>query len=175
MRDFALLALRLVAGTLLAGHGAQKLFGSFGGPGMEGFAGFMESMGMKPGKPWAALAGLSEFGGGSLTALGLLNPLGPLGIIGAMSVATAKVHGVKPIWAQEGGPELPITNAVIAAAVAFAGPGRYSLDHALGIRVPKRLIALAFVFGLIVAAAGLSSQPDEENGENGEDAPGESA
>ncbi|MBA2694100.1 MAG: DoxX family protein [Rubrobacter sp.] len=165
MRDFALLVLRIVAGGLLAGHGAQKLFGSFGGPGMEGFAGFMESMGMKPGKPWAALAGASEFGGGMLTALGLLNPLGPLGILGAMSIAAAKVHGIKPIWAQEGGGELPVTNAAIAAAIALAGPGRYSLDHALDLRVPKRIIALAFISGLVVAATSLSSEPDEE--ENG--------
>jgi putative oxidoreductase len=170
MRDSALLTLRLVTGGFLAGHGAQKLFGSFGGPGMEGFAGFMESMGMKPGKPWAALAGASELGGGTLTALGLLNPIGPLGILGAMSVAAVKAHGVKPIWAQEGGGELPVTNAAIAVALALAGPGRYSLDHALGVRVPKRLIALAFVFGLIVAVAGLSSDPEggEESEESGE-------
>lgn len=162
MRDFAVLTVRLVVGGFLAGHGAQKLFGSFGGPGMEGFAGFLESMGMKPGKPWAMLAGISEFGGGALTALGLLNPLGPLGILGAMSIATLKAHGVKPIWAQEGGAELPVTNAVVAAAIAFAGPGRYSLDHALGLRVPRRLVALAFIAGLVVAAAGLSSDPDDD-------------
>ncbi len=167
MRDFAVLIVRIIVGGLLAGHGAQKLFGSFGGPGMEGFAGFLESMGMKPGKPWAALAGASEFGGGMLTALGLLNPLGPLGILGAMSVAAFKAQGVKPIWAQEGGGELPVTNAAIAAAIALAGPGRYSLDHALGLRVPKRIVALAFISGLIVAAASLSSEPadDENNGE----------
>lgn len=161
MRDFAVLIVRVVMGGFLAGHGAQKLFGSFGGPGMEGFAGFLESMGMKPGKPWAALAGLSEFGGGLLTALGLLNPLGPLGILGAMSIATIKVHGGKPIWAQEGGAELPVTNAVIAAAIALAGPGKYSLDHALGLRVPRWLIALAFISGLMVAATGLSTEPDD--------------
>lgn len=170
MRDFAVLTVRLVTGGLLAGHGAQKLFGSFGGPGMEGFAGFMESMGMKPGKTWAALAGLSEFGGGSLMALGLLNPLGPLGILGSMTIATVKAHGVKPIWAQEGGAELPVTNGVIAAAVALAGPGRYSLDHALGLRVPRRLIALAFIAGIIVAAAGLSAEPDDAGEESGSDA-----
>ncbi len=164
MRDFALLMLRVVTGGLLIGHGAQKLFGSFGGPGMEGFAGFMESMGLRPGKPWAALAGLSEFGGGALTVLGLLNPLGPLGIIGAMSMAAFKVHGVRPIWAREGGGDLPVTNGVIAAALAFAGPGRYSLDRALGLRVPRRLVALAFLSGLVVAA-GLSAVPDDGGGD----------
>lgn len=166
MRDFAVLLVRLVMGGLLAGHGAQKLFGSFGGPGMEGFAGFLESMGLRPGKPWAALAGISEFGGGMLTALGFLNPLGPLGIIGAMTMASLKAHSIKPIWAQEGGAELPVTNGVIAAAIALAGPGRYSLDHALGLKIPKWLVALAFISGLAVAAAGLSSDSDEGDGED---------
>ncbi|MEW6637937.1 MAG: DoxX family protein, partial [Actinomycetota bacterium] len=71
MRNLAAVVLRLVVGGFLAGHGAQKLFGSFGGPGIEGTSGFMESLGLRPGKPWAVLAGLSEFGGGTLTALGL--------------------------------------------------------------------------------------------------------
>jgi putative oxidoreductase len=88
---------RVVQGSLMAGHGAQKLFGSFGGPGLEGTSGFMEMLGMRPGRPWAYLAGLSEFGGGVLTALGLFNPLGPLGVIASMSMATRKAHWGKPI------------------------------------------------------------------------------
>jgi putative oxidoreductase len=69
------LILRTVLGSLLAGHGAQKLFGWFEGPGLEGTHGFVESLGLRPVRPWAILAGLSEFGGGTLTLLGLLNPL----------------------------------------------------------------------------------------------------
>lgn len=160
MYDFALLLLRTVTGGLLAGHGAQKLFGSFGGPGIEGTAGFVESLGMKPGRPWAAAAGLSELGGGTLTALGLLNPLGSLGVLGAMSVAAFKVHGVRPIWAESGGAELPVTNAAIVTAIALAGPGRYSLDRALGLRAPRWMVVLAFLLGAIVAASSLSSEPD---------------
>jgi uncharacterized membrane protein YphA (DoxX/SURF4 family) len=73
------LSLNRVVIYFMAGHGAQKLFGSFGGPGLEGTSGFMEMLGMRPGRPWAYLAGLSEFGGGVLTALGLLYPMGPSG------------------------------------------------------------------------------------------------
>src|SRR5436305_7886399 len=132
LRDFGLLILRLTVGSLLAGHGAQKLFGWFEGPGPEGTSGMMESMGLKPGRPWAFLARLSEFGGGLVTALGLLNPFGPLGAAGAMSMATAKAHWGKPIWNTKGGAELPVTNIAAALPLALAGPGKFSLDNMLG-------------------------------------------
>ena len=103
MGNLATLILRLVLGGLMAGHGAQKLFGSFGGPGLEGTSGFMEMLGLKPGKPWAWLAALSEVGGGVLTVLGLLNPLGPIGVIGSMSMATITAPGGKRIRVTEGG------------------------------------------------------------------------
>jgi putative oxidoreductase len=143
MRDLGLLMLRLTAGGLLAGHGAQKLFGSFGGHGLKGTAGWLESMGHKPGHPWAMMAGLSEFGGGTLTALGLGGPIGPITTLGPMGMATGTVHWGKPIWATSGGAELPVINMSVASALALAGPGRFSLDHALGIRVPGWLAALA--------------------------------
>ena len=63
MGNLAALILRVVLGGLMTGHGAQKLFGSFGGPGMEGTTGFREMLGLQPGRPWAVLAGISEFGG----------------------------------------------------------------------------------------------------------------
>jgi putative oxidoreductase len=113
----------------------------------------MESMGMRPGKPWAFLAGASEFGGGALTLLGFLNPFGPLGSIGAMAMATAKVHRGKPIWVTSGGAELPVTNIAIALALAVAGPGKYSLDCALNLRLPRRLI---LVPGLLLAAGSVA-------------------
>jgi putative oxidoreductase len=127
---------RVVQGSLMAGHGAQKLFGSFGGPGLEGTSGFMEMLGMRPGRPWAYLAGLSEFGGGVLTALALFNPLGPLGVIGAMAMATRKAHWDKPIWVTEGGAELPVLNIAISTALMIREPDAFSLDRILGIRLP---------------------------------------
>src|SRR5438067_277777 len=117
MKDVGLLALRLTTGGLLAGHGAQKLFGWFGGYGPRGTGGWLESMGLRPGRPSAYLAGLSEFAGGLLTALGLLHPLGPLTMMAPMSVATGKAHWGKPIWGTSGGAELPVTNMAIATAV----------------------------------------------------------
>src|SRR5918998_1025364 len=88
VNESAPMIVRVAQGALMAGHGAQKLFGSFGGPGVEGTSSFTEMLGLKPGKPWAWLAALSEFGGGVLTVLGLLNPLGPIGVICSMAVGT---------------------------------------------------------------------------------------
>src|SRR5215212_3659699 len=137
INELAPMIVRFVQGSLMAGHGAQKLFGSFGGPGLEGTSGFMEMLGMRPGRPWAYLAGLSEFGGGVLTALGLFNPLGPLGVIGSMSMATRKAHWGKPIWVTEGGAELPLLNIAISTALMIREPDGYSLDRLLGIRLPR--------------------------------------
>jgi putative oxidoreductase len=136
MKDVGLLILRLTMGGLLAGHGAQKLFGSFGGYGLEGTGGWLESMGLRPGQRWARMAGLSEFGGGVLTALGLLGPVGPIATMGAMGMAAGTVHKGKPIWVTEGGAELPVMNMAAASALALAGPGKLSLDKAMGIKTP---------------------------------------
>lgn len=139
LADVGLLLLRVTAGGLLAGHGAQKLFGWFGGHGFDGTSRWLESMGMRPARVWAALAGLSEFGGGLLTSLGFLGPAGPLGILASMGMATAKVHWNKPIWVTSGGAELPVTNMAIASALILTGPGRLSLDEALELDVPRWL------------------------------------
>jgi putative oxidoreductase len=174
MGNLAALILRLALGGLMAGHGAQKLFGSFDGPGMEGTAGFMEMLGLKPGKPWAQLAGASEFGGGVLTLLGFLNPLGPLGVIGSMAMATITAHGGKPIWVTEGGAELPVTNIAAATALMVGGPGKYSVDRALGIRLPAWIgivglaaVVLAVIYGPRPAEAADEGSPEEETAREG--------
>jgi putative oxidoreductase len=155
-KDVGLLALRVTTGGLLAGHGAQKLFGAFGGHGMEGTGQFMESLGLQPGKQWAALAGLSEFGGGVLTALGLAHPLGPIAIVSAMTMASATAHAGKPIWSTEGGAELPVTNIGSALALAITGPGRLSLDHALDLHIPRPIVGLFAAAAAGGVLAGLS-------------------
>jgi putative oxidoreductase len=165
MGNLAVLILRVVVGGLLTGHGAQKLFGHFNGPGLEGTSGFMEMLGLRPGRPWAVLAGLSEFGGGVLTVLGFLNPLGPLGIISAMSMATTKAHWDKPIWVTEGGAELPVINIAAAMSLLLNGPGKISLDRALGIRLPRWLAPLGLVGILLTVlyhGVGTEEPPDED-------------
>lgn len=159
MKDFGLLILRTVVGSLLAGHGAQKLFGWFGGFGLQGTSGWLESLGMKPGKMWAIMAGGSEFGGGVLTLLGLLNPIGAISAIGAMSMATVKAHWGKPIWTTSGGAELPVINTAAFAAVALLRPGKYSLDNLLGLKITRWLLVPGLLGVAVVTAIGASAKP----------------
>jgi putative oxidoreductase len=143
MKDVGLLIARLMAGALVAGHGAQKLFGWFEGPGWQTWTGLTESMmGMRPGRFWGTLQAAGEFGGGTLTALGFLNPLGPIGIIATMLAAAYKGHWGKPIWAAKGGAELAVSFLATAVVAGTQPPGRYSLDALLGVRLPRWLTVL---------------------------------
>lgn len=155
MKNLALLILRLTLGTLMAGHGAQKLFGWFSGPGLKNTGGFMETLGMRPGHVWGPIAALGEFTGGFMTALGFLSPMGPQNIMGAMAVAGRRAHWKLPVWASQGGAELPLMNFAAALTLAILGPGRYSLDRMFGIRLPRWLVALTWLNHVAVTSAAL--------------------
>jgi putative oxidoreductase len=125
-----LFIIRAIIGGLLFAHGTQKLFGWYGGYGLDGTGGFFESVGHRPGRTMAMVAGLSEAGGGLLLILGLFTPIGSAAIIGTMIVAAVSVHKDNGLWATNGGYELPLINAVVAAGLAFTGAGKWSLDSA---------------------------------------------
>lgn len=133
MVSSGLLAARLVLGPLMAAHGAQKLFGWFGGPGLKGTAGGMEHLGFRPGLPFAVAAGATEIASGVLVALGLLGPVGPALMVSVMLVAAVSAHLKNGLWAQNGGYEMALLYGAMAAALAFTGPGAYSADAALGL------------------------------------------
>jgi putative oxidoreductase len=145
--DVALLLIRVGVGAACAAHGAQKLFGSFGGYGIKGTGGWFESVGFVPGERSALAAGLAEGGGGALLALGLAS--GPAGaaIAGNMVVASSTHTG---FFNAGGGYELPATFALVGAAVAAAGPGGYSLDALTGDALNKPWMR---AFALVSAAA----------------------
>ncbi|MCC3380442.1 DoxX family protein [Paenibacillus farraposensis] len=126
-----LLLVRLVVGLLLVGHGAQKLFGWFGGYGPKGTGGWMESIGIKPGVFMAVLAGLMELLGGALFALGLLTPLAALFITATMLGAIFKVHGPNGIWSTANGYEYPLVLIAVVIGIALTGAGSYSIDAIL--------------------------------------------
>lgn len=126
-----LLIIRLVIGLLFAAHGAQKLFGWFGGHGLKGTADFFESIGVKPGILMAVLAGGGEFVGGLLFAAGLWTEFASALIIITMIGAIVKVHGKKGLWATSGGFEYNLVLIAIALGVALTGAGEYSLDALL--------------------------------------------
>ncbi|WP_299037861.1 DoxX family protein [uncultured Pseudokineococcus sp.] len=150
--DLGLLALRAGVGGTLFAHGAQKLFGWFGGYGLEATGGAMESMGFTPGRRSALLAGLGEAGGGVALALGLGTPVA--GAATAATMATAgTVHGPAGFWATDGGFEYNAVLATVGSALAVGGPGRYSLDALLGDRLNRPWMAAAVlpVFGLAAA------------------------
>lgn len=131
MLNIGLLIIRLVIGVLFIGHGAQKLFGWFGGYGIKGTGGWFESIGMKPGVAMALLAGLAEFAGGILFALGLLTPLAGIMIAGTMLMAIVKVHAPNGLWSTANGYEYNLTLIAVAIGVALAGPRQYALDTLL--------------------------------------------
>jgi putative oxidoreductase len=157
--DIALLVLRVVVGIYVAAHGAQKLFGWFGGGGINGTAGFFGGMlGFRPAKFWVVADGLAEVGGGLAMAVGLLNPLGPIGVAASMVTATLVVHWPKGPLAQNGGYELTLTNLAAAIAVGLAGAGRYSLDALFGISLPNWFSIAIAVLALLVVAVSIATR-----------------
>lgn len=152
-QDLGLLALRVGLGGTVAAHGAQKLFGSFGGGGLEGTAAFFDSAGFKPGKANAVIAGISETGGGALLALGLGTPAAAGAVTGTMAVAGA-THAPNGFFAQQGGFEYPAAIALAASALALTGPGAISLDHALG-HALNRPWMRAFALAAVVPATAM--------------------
>src|SRR4051812_34834683 len=105
--DLGILIIRVLFGVAIAAHGAQKLFGWFGGYGLKGTGGFFEQLGFRPGVAFAAAAGLSEFGGGFSLALGLFTPFGAAAVFSAMLVAGVSVHLKNGFFSMSNGIELP--------------------------------------------------------------------
>ena len=149
--NLGLLLIRLIFGLLMAAHGAQKLFGWFGGYGLTGTGGFFESLGFRPGRRFAFGAALSEFGGGWLFALGFLGPVGPALILAVMLVASISVHWRNGLFAATNGVEMPLLVATAVVGIALIGFGTYSLDAALGLAAlwTPGLIGLALVVGVV--------------------------
>lgn len=145
------LAVRATVGPLFVGHGAQKLFGAFGGHGIEGTGGFMESLGLEPGRRNAIAAGTSELVGGALLTAGALTPVASTLVSSTMLTAIQTAHKGKGPWVTEGGWEYNATLVALATWLAEHGPGPLALDNRMAPRFRGPAVALA---SLAAAAVG---------------------
>jgi len=125
------LALRIPVGVIFAVHGAQKLFGWFGGYGLEGTGQFFESVGLQPGYALALLAGAAEFFGGLALIVGLLVRPAAAALAFAMLIAVFAVHWSKGFFAASGGYEFALALFAASLALLFSGAGKLSVDRAI--------------------------------------------
>jgi putative oxidoreductase len=146
-KDLGLLLIRIGVGGTVAAHGAQKLFGWFGGHGIEGTAAAFEKGGFQPSRQHALAAAITETGAGALLALGLATPAAGTAMAGNMAVAS-DLHRPAGFFATSGGFEYPMVLGVTGVGVALTGPGRFSLDRLLGFRLARPWMA---PFGLVVS------------------------
>ena len=133
--ELGLLVLRVVVGALFVGHGAQKLFGLFGGYGVSGTAGFFDQIGLRPARLHAVASGIAEVAGGVLLALGLVTPLAAVLVTAVMTAAVLTVHLRNGLWASANGYEYNLVVVAVVFALAAVGAGDWSLDNALGLDV----------------------------------------
>ncbi len=131
------LLMRLSAGVIFAAHGAQKLFGSFGGGGLEGTAQWMASIGLEPGYLMALAAGSAEFFGGIALLLGLLTRPAAFVLAMTMLVAVITVHLPNGLFLSNNGYEFGLALLAITGALVLNGGGKLSLDRMLSARLGK--------------------------------------
>jgi putative oxidoreductase len=155
------LMLRATLGGYFFGHGMQKLAGWWGGAGPEGTGQFFEQVGLKPGRESALIAGAAEAGGGSLLALGLFTPAAVSMLTGVMTNAIRHVHWKNGVWNSDGGIELPALVLGVLSALADSGPGRFSLDEALGIRLRGPAVMLVSMGAGAAAAVYIAERGEE--------------
>ncbi|HAW93366.1 MULTISPECIES: DoxX family protein [unclassified Arsukibacterium] len=122
------LALRVPVGVIFTAHGAQKLFGWFGGYGLEGTAGWMDSIGLSPGMLMAILAGAAEFFGGLALIIGLLTRPAAAALSIAMLVAIFAVHFANGLFMANNGYEFGLALLAASVSLLFSGAGKLSVD-----------------------------------------------
>jgi putative oxidoreductase len=130
-KSWAYPLIRFAVGFWMVPHGAQKLFGMFGGN-IKGTAGFFAKIGLEPALTMAYLAGVVEFFGGILIAIGLLTRPAALGGLILMLVAVFAVHIGNGFFWTKSGYEYPLLWAVLMLAIFFKGGGSRSVDNMIG-------------------------------------------
>ena len=164
--DTGLLVLRVIVGLLLVGHGAQKLFGWFGGGGLASTAWFFRSVGYRPARLMAGFAGGAELVAGTAFTIGLGMPVVAAAVLAVMLNASVAVHNRNDRLALKGGYGYPLGMATVAAALGFTGAGAASLDAALGLGagsveagVLAIVLGLAAGFGIALSRVAAGNRP----------------
>lgn len=129
--SWAPLALRLPVGIIFMAHGAQKLFGWFGGYGLEGTGQWMASIGLEPGYLMALLSGSAEFLGGLAILIGLLTRPAALVAAFTMIIAIVTVHIDNGLFMSNNGYEFGLALLAASVSLLISGAGNLSLDKPL--------------------------------------------
>ena len=137
--DYAALALRVPLGIIFMAHGAQKLFGWFGGYGLEGTGQWMASIGLEPGYLMALLAGSGEFFGGLLILLGFLTRPSALVLAFTMVIAIVTVHLPNGLFMSNNGYEFGLALLAGSVALTISGAGKLSADRLLQFRFQQEV------------------------------------
>jgi putative oxidoreductase len=128
---FSALALRIPIGIIFIAHGAQKLFGWFGGYGLDGTGQWMDSIGLSPGYLMALLAGSAEFFGGLFILIGLLTRPTAIVLAFTMVVAIFSTHFANGLFMSNNGYEFALALLAASVSLALSGAGKLSLDKVL--------------------------------------------
>jgi len=146
--NVSFLILQLGVGLTFAAHGAQKLFGWWGGPGLADWEGAMRHMGFRPARLFAVTSGLIELAGGLLLAVGFLTPIAAAALVAQAVVIIGQVHWSHGFFNSKSGIEFPLLLGLGAAAVGLAGGSTLSVDGALGIAVDPAIRLGLIVLGI---------------------------
>jgi putative oxidoreductase len=147
-----LIIMRLALGLMLTAHGLNKVFGAGG---ISGTARWFEALGLRPGRLHASIAAATEIGAGAFVALGLCFPAPCAAFVGLMTVAGLTDHRGKGFFVFKGGWEYVALVGVTAVGLAFIGPGRWSLDALIGLKLHGLGWGLAVLLVGVVAGGGM--------------------
>jgi putative oxidoreductase len=137
LERWAILVLQVFLGFVFVMHGAQKLFGAFGGSGVTGLAGFFTKLGLEPPLFWAWVVTITEFFGGLCIIAGLFTRFWAAGLVIDMAVAVLKVHLPNGFFWGKSGFEFPLTLGVMALMLVLAGPSFLAVDRLIGVERRK--------------------------------------
>ena len=154
--DLSLLILQLAVGLTFAAHGAQKVFGWWGGPGLTGWQGAMAHMGFRPAPLFALVSAGAELVGGLMLAVGFLTPFVAAVLVAQTVVIIGQVHWSNGFFNQKSGIEFPLLLGVGAAAVGLGGPSAVSVDAALGLALEPAASGLLLALGVVAGLATLA-------------------